>query len=143
MQIHRNPSHGAAKRLLTECNLPTSDLDAARFESFFGCGRKDDLNGIVGVELHGQVALLRSLAVAPGVRGTGCGRALVGEAERYAWAHGVKEIYLLTTTAENFFSALGYRRIERASVPEAIQNTSEFSGLCPSSSALMVKNLGG
>ena len=49
--------------------------------------------------------------------------------------------YLLTNTAERFFERLGYRRTDRENAPEAIRRTQEFSGLCPSSSALMVKAL--
>jgi amino-acid N-acetyltransferase len=77
------------------------------------------------------------------MRGRGCGRRLVAEAEQYAARNGVQSLYLLTTTAEEFFRRLGYVRIDRASAPEAIRQTSEFSGLCPSSSAVMMKALGG
>ncbi len=67
MNIHQHPSREAALRLLAQCNLPTSDRDPAKLDHFFGCGR-DEEKGIVGVELHGQVALLRSLAVAEEAR---------------------------------------------------------------------------
>jgi amino-acid N-acetyltransferase len=48
---------------------------------------------------------------------------------------------LLTTTAEDFFRALGYARIARELAPEAIRTTREFSSLCPASSVVMVKRL--
>jgi amino-acid N-acetyltransferase len=54
---------------------------------------------------------------------------------------GAREIYLLTTTAERFFERLGYARVQREAAPVAIQQTQEFSTLCSSSSALMVKRL--
>jgi len=139
MRIHRQPREIVAKRLLAECNLPTSDLESQHFEHFFGCGQPENPEGVVGLEIHGAVALLRSLAVAENSRGMGCGRALVAEAERHAWTQGVREVYLLTTTADRFFSDLGYQRVERDSAPEAIRNTKEFSSLCPSSSTFMVK----
>jgi N-acetylglutamate synthase-like GNAT family acetyltransferase len=142
LHIHRHPAEAAAKRLLAECHLTSSDLEPRHFEHFFGCGDEDSPQGVVGLELHGPAALLRSLAVAEKARGKGCGRELVAKAERYAWSQGVKEIYLLTTTAEQFFSMLGYRRAERESAPEEIRATKEFSALCPSDSVFMVKRRG-
>jgi amino-acid N-acetyltransferase len=142
-RIHRRPAAAAAMRLLAECGLPTADLEAGHFEHFFGSGERNAPEGVVGLELHGPCALLRSLAVAERSRGKGCGRELVAEAERYAWSQGVEEVYLLTTTTERFFSALGYRRAERESAPAEIRATKEFSTLCPSDSVFMVKRRGG
>lgn len=143
MYIYQSPPEAKVRELLAVCNLATSDLQAARFEHFFGCGREDAPSGVIGVELQGKVGLLRSLAVDEATRGRGCGRRLVAEAEQYAARNGVQSLYLLTTTAEEFFRRLGYVRIDRAAAPEAIRQTSEFSGLCPSSSAVMMKALGG
>jgi amino-acid N-acetyltransferase len=36
---------------------------------------------------------------------------------------------------------MGYRRVDRAEAPPSIQSTREFAGLCPASSAFMVKRL--
>jgi len=87
------------------------------------------------------VALLRSLAVNSKCRGRGCGTALVAQAELFAQSQGVREIYLLTTTAQRFFERLGYARVLREGAPGAIQRTQEFSTLCSSGSAFMVKRL--
>lgn len=129
------------RRLLAEAELPAADLTGAHFEHFFGCGAEEAPQGVVGVEIHGTQALLRSLAVEPAVRGRGCARALVERAERHARARGVRRMYLLTTTAADFFARLGYKRLGRDEAPEAIRATREFSALCPASSALMVKEL--
>lgn len=141
MHIHPHPPAARVRELLAACNLPTADLEAADLEHFFGCGRAEAPGGVVGVELHGAAGLLRSLAVEQSARGRGCGRRLVAQAEAHARQHGVRSLYLLTTTAEAFFRALGYARIERERVPDAIRGTAEFSRLCPSSSAVMVKQL--
>jgi amino-acid N-acetyltransferase len=50
-------------------------------------------------------------------------------------------MYLLTNTAEKFFSRRGYQRIARGEVVSAIECTREFKELCPESSAVMVKAL--
>ena len=96
---------------------------------------------MVGLELFGEVALLRSLAVASSRRGSGLGSRLVAHAERHARDQGVQSLFLLTTTAEKFFLRRGYTRIPRDEAPAAIKGTREFSGICPASSAFMVKNL--
>ena len=141
MNIHPRPAEAKVRHLLQSCGLPISDLETARFEHFFGCGDEDDPKGVVGVELYGDVGLLRSLAVDGAARGHGCGTQLVAEAEKHARANGVRMLYLLTTTAERFFASLGYAKVERSSVPDAIRRTQEFSTLCPVSSIVMVKPL--
>jgi amino-acid N-acetyltransferase len=141
MDIIAHPSESAAKRLLVESDLPTADITTTHLRHFFFCGPGPGLEGLVGLELYGEVALLRSLAVTPNRRGSGLGSRLVEHAERYARDRGVKSLYLLTTAAEAFFLRRGYTRLAREKAPEAIRNTTEFGGICPLSSALMVKNL--
>jgi amino-acid N-acetyltransferase len=141
MRMFRYPPEPLVKSLLTESQLPTADLSPEKLEHFFGCGTADMLKGVVGLEIYGTVALLRSLAVAPAYRGSGCGKALVAEAERYAQSKRVTELYLLTMTAERFFERLGYTRSVRENAPEAIRQAKEFSDLCPSSSVFMAKVL--
>jgi amino-acid N-acetyltransferase len=141
VNIDQNPSALHVGQLLAACDLPVSDLSSEHLEHFFACGAAGAPQGVVGVELYGRVALLRSLAVAPEYRGMGCGRALVAKAESYARLRGVTQLYLLTTTAWRFFERLGYALAARESAPEEIRRTREFSALCPSSAALMVKAL--
>jgi amino-acid N-acetyltransferase len=80
--------------------------------------------------------------VSPMTRGKGYGGALVAEIEAYAQQLGVRELYLLTNTAEAFFTRHGYSLLDRADVPEAIRQTAEFSNLCPASAACMHKRIG-
>lgn len=131
----------AVKRLLSEAELPADDLTEAHLEHFFVRGPADAPQGVVGLELYPPAALLRSLAVAPAVRGRGVGSGLLADAEQYARRHDVKDIYLLTTTAERFFARAGYERVARESAPPAIRDTDEFATLCPATSALMRKRL--
>jgi amino-acid N-acetyltransferase len=141
MDIFASPDESAVKQLLSESSLPIEDITAQHLLHFFGCGSGLELEGLVGLELYGDVALLRSLAVASSKRGTGLGSGLVAHAERHAREQGVQSLYLLTTTAEQFFLRRGYARIPRDKAPVAIKSTSEFSGICPVSSAFMVKYL--
>lgn len=139
--VFREPAPAEVRRLVESAGLPADDLGEADLTHFFGCGTRDRPHGVVGLELLGSLALLRSLAVDVVARGSGSGRALVAAAEQHARGHGVGSIYLLTTTATAFFERLGYARLDRQTVPPAIQRTREFGDLCPASAVLMVKHL--
>ena len=142
MNLFRGPSELRSRDLLTACDLPTADLTPQHFDHFLGWGTADQLEGIVGVELFGIDALLRSLAVVTAARGKGVGKALVVGAEQYAQQNNVQTLYLLTNTAVPFFTRLGYATVSRTTAPEAIQRTPEFSNLCPDSTTFMMKALG-
>ncbi len=129
------------KQLLSACGLPTSDISPTSSLLFFGCHSDTRLVGVIGLEVYGPVALLRSLAVAPPHRSHGLGRSLVAFAEAHAASLGVESLYLLTSTAEAYFSKLGYASVSREDAPSAIKATTQFSDLCPASSALMSKRL--
>jgi amino-acid N-acetyltransferase len=141
IDISARPPLAGAVALLTSASLPVEDLTPAHCENFFFTGPGDAPTGLVGLELLGEVALLRSLVVSPQRRGQGEGRALLRHAETFARGRGVRTLYLLTTTAEPFFERQGYRRAERDSAPAAIRATREFAGICPASSAFMCRAL--
>ncbi len=139
--ISPNPSLAGAVRLLSSARLPVEDLTEAHCEHFFYAGPPQAPTGLVGLELFGDVALLRSLVVSEELRGKGAGAALLEHAGRHARARGVRELYLLTTTAEKFFEKHGFERAAREAAPAAISGTREFAGICPASSAFMVRRL--
>ena len=139
--IWPRPSLPAVVALLAAARLPTEDLTEGHCESFFFSGSSETPEGLVGLELFGDVALLRSLVVSEEQRGTGAGSRLLSHAEQHALSRGVRHLYLLTTTAEAFFSKRGYVRAERQAAPPAIRATREFAGICPASSAFMSKQL--
>jgi amino-acid N-acetyltransferase len=141
LTIGSRPSLGAAVQLLAAAKLPTEDLTVAHCEHFFFAGSPTEPTGLVGLEFFGDVALLRSLVVAADRRGAGEGAALLKHAEDHARSEGVRTLYLLTTTAESFFAKHGYRCATRESAPAAIRATREFAGICPASSAFMVRQL--
>ena len=139
--IQRVPLNPSAESLLAANGLPSSDLRGSAV-TLFGHAPENELLGIIGLEIYGPAALLRSLAVHDTRRGTGLGASLVAHAEQFAAQQGVSTLYLLTTTAAHFFERRGYSHIARDTAPASIAATSQFSGLCPSSSAFMRKSLG-
>ena len=68
-------SESKTKALLSACGLPTDDSSTGHFEHW--CGREDESSGVVGIEMYGSVALLRSLVEAESFRGIGCCQRLI------------------------------------------------------------------
>jgi amino-acid N-acetyltransferase len=139
--VRASPLRGAVAELLEDCGLPAADLEDAGMRHFFYAGSEKKPAGIVGVELCGENALLRSLAVRDGERGSGLGSRLVAHAENYAHSQGARAMYLLTTTAARFFAQRGYAAASREAAPEEIRKTTEFAEICPASSVCMTKRL--
>ncbi len=129
------------KALLSQNELPTADLDAARIDWLVAVDEGDDIKGLVGLERFGEAALLRSLAVVPEARRSGIGTQLVDDAEARALATDVQRLVLLTQTAEAFFAGRGYARIDRSIAPEAVKRSAEFQSLCPASAVCMMRQL--
>ena len=127
--------------LLETCGLPHDDLVPAHLRHFLVARDGDRVVGIVGLEPRGDAALLRSLAVAPERRNEGLGARLVDAIERHAGDNGIRTLYLLTTTAADYFDTRGYECIDRDALPEPIQQTEEAARLCPSSATCMRKSL--
>jgi amino-acid N-acetyltransferase len=140
-RIRERPPQSSVVALLEAEGLPAADLTEAHLQHFFFTGTDGAPSALVGLEIYREDALLRSLVVSAAARTQGLGSALVRHAEEYAAAHGVRTLYLLTTTAESYFAHRGYKRIDRAQAPPSIQSTREFASLCPASSAFMIKRL--
>jgi len=126
--------------LLFENNLPVSDLDEKK-TLFALMDRNNNIIGSGGLEYFGDTALLRSISVKKEWQGRGFGKQIRLELEKIAHQNGVRNIFLLTTTAKGFFEKEEYSVIDRSEVPLTIKETSEFSGICPSSAFVMRKQL--
>jgi len=127
--------------LLQTSDLSTEDITPEMLEHFLVAHVGNMLVGAAGVDVQGDAGLLRSVVVDENHRGTGIGKLLVEAAEEHARDAGVRELYLLTVTAENFFAGLGYRSVPREQAPPGVAAMEQFSSLCPSSSRFMVKAL--
>jgi len=131
----------AVRALLEDAGLPYQDLAPAHLRDFLVAAGGRSVLGIVGLERYGDNALLRSLVVRPESRFTGLGTQLADAVEEHASRAGVVTLYLLTTTASEFFERRGYEVIERSAAPPAVQKTTEFSSLCPSQAICMRRRL--
>jgi amino-acid N-acetyltransferase len=129
------------QQLLQRYDLPYQDLTPTQLSDFLLAWDGPRLAGAGGLEIYTENALLRSLVVDQGYRNHGLGAHLVHRLEEHACLCGVRRVYLLTTTAERFFTALGYKRTVRKAAPTALQATAEFRSLCPDTAVCMTRSL--
>ena len=134
----RTEDRMAIARLLREVGLPSEDF-APHLERFFVVTGGGQVLAAIGAEVAGEDALLRSLVVAPELRGRGWGDRLLAAIDAAAENGEVRRWWLLTTTAEAFFRKRGFRRAARDEAPPAIAATREFRELCPSLAACLVR----
>ena len=132
----------AVEALLTAAGLP---LDGAA-EAVACAGvialEQGVIIGAAALELYGEAGLLRSVVVAPDHRSTGVGRAVVAAAEALARVEGVRDLYLITETAIEWFPRLGYAPVARAVANEAVGASIEFTTVCRDKGVPMVRRLG-
>jgi amino-acid N-acetyltransferase len=125
---------------LAGASLPHEDLDPTAQE--FLVARDDGmLVGMIGLEAFGESALLRSLWVDPARRGEGLAALLCLRLRSLARSRGVADLFLLTTTARDFFEHAGFRVVDREAAPAKIRGSAQFQALCPSSATCMVRSL--
>ncbi|MEX2458435.1 MAG: HAD-IIA family hydrolase [Actinomycetota bacterium] len=127
---------GAVRGLLDEAGLYAGDIEA----------RVDDLlvartdAGVVGagaLEVSGQDGLLRSLAVAPERRGAAVGTHLVAALAARARDAGGTRLWLLTETAERFFTSLGFQRVGRGALPAELEASPSAGANCAETAVAM------
>ncbi|KAB1193933.1 GNAT family N-acetyltransferase [Haloferax sp. MBLA0076] len=146
MSDERVTLHPAESNLsYVESLLDANDLPSRDVRSKPDCFYVGDAGGkpigVGGIERYGPDGLLRSVVVESESRGKGLGTALCDALETEAQSEGIDTLYLLTTTAREFFADRGYEEIERTDPPATIQQTTEFDDLCPSTAVCMKKSL--
>lgn len=133
-------SDPALAAALSAASLPTDDIREDG-RSFFQFHYADVPVGYGGYELRGDNVLIRSLVVAESHRGFGLGTVAVNRLLLDAGLSGARSAYLLTTSAAPFFLRTGFVEIDRSSAPASILETRQAASVCPSSAALMMRDL--
>jgi amino-acid N-acetyltransferase len=128
------------KKLLIAAQLPHEDIHE-HLQNFLVARYNKMMVGAVGLEIYGTIGLLRSLVVSSVYQSKGVGRMLYERVIAYARIRGVKDMYLLTTTADKLFKKQGFVQVDREKMPDVIKKTDEFLHLCPASAICMRKNI--
>lgn len=111
--------------------LDHTDLVLARID-----GR---LVGASGIEQWGGEWLLRSVAVATEHRSSGIAELLVRDRLCMAQLGGATSVHLLTTGARGYFERFGFTAIERATLPKALQQSTQLAISACSTATAMVR----
>ena len=138
------PAQRADMPAVREC-LATAGLhdEVARDDlapSFYVLRNERGVAGTVALEVVGDDAILRSLAVDPEFRGAGYGWMLADMAVSQARWRGVRRIYLVTASASDFFAAkFGFRVVDRSTIAKQVASHEAFGR--PVSSQLVAMRL--
>jgi amino-acid N-acetyltransferase len=116
-----------------------TDQDVAERWGHYFVVREDDgrVVGVAGLEVYGEDGLLRSVAVDLDYRGQGLAASLVEAALARANRVQLRSVYLLTTTARDYFARHGFADCPREEAPAPIRESWEFRVGCPSTAAFM------
>jgi len=134
---------GAVETALRDSDLPLDGLRDQFGDGYAVAICEDRVIGVEGIEVHGNDGLLRSAAVVSSWRGKGVGDALTRDRIEWARRRGLRSIYLLTTTAGDYFPRFGFTAIHRDAAPDAVRKSREFSEACPSTALFMTLPLNG
>ena len=126
--------------LLEGAGLPYEDI-SEHWKTFLVAKVNGKIIGAIGLEILNDKALLRSLVVKNEFRNYGFGKELYNRCIELAKQNNIKEIGLLTTTAEGFFAKAGFEKVHKENIPPFIKSTKEFQVYCPSSSTIMIKTI--
>lgn len=127
--------------LLQSNNLPVEDISYNRQE-FWIYKAEHEIRAVCGIEQYGKYALLRSMAVKKEYQKQGIGSELYRNVLEAAGSLGVTCLFLLTTTAREYFSKHGWMSVSRMAVPSGLHQSKEFSSICPKSADCMMLVLG-
>lgn len=127
---------GAIKALLESTGLPTEGVDD-HWKTFLVARDGDRVVACGGAEAYQFAALIRSVAVLPEHRSHGIGRKIVRQLLDRLASRGLREFYLLTTTAEGYFKKRGFKPIDRDEVHPQLLSSREFQGACPDTAVCM------
>ena len=127
-------------QLLKENNLPWSDIELGK-QFFFIAKRENQIVGCIGIEVYESLGMLRSFSITESYKNNSLGKMLYNKLIEYCLDNELQKLYILTTTADKYFEKLGWKMIRRDVVPLIIQNSNEFSSICPSSAACMELSL--
>lgn len=124
------------EQLLVSNQLPTAGI-ADHWKTFIVARDDGVVVGCAGSEAYQFVALIRSVAVAESHRSRGVGRRIVRQLLDRLSCRGIREFYLLTTTAQDYFAKRGFKPIDRDEIHPQLLASAEFQGACPDTAVCM------
>jgi UDP-N-acetylmuramate: L-alanyl-gamma-D-glutamyl-meso-diaminopimelate ligase len=116
------------RNLLERSGLVEEPARDEQAQAFYVLRNEQGLVGAVALDVMGDDAVLRALAVDPEFRGAGYGWMLADMAVSQARWRGVRRIYLLTESASDFFAAkFGFRVVDRSTLSKLVAASETFT----------------
>ena len=140
IQPARNSQLPQVSALLASQQLPVNDFDPS-LKGFWLASHNNSLVATAALEVYGHYGLLRSVATDPAYRNRGAAAALTAQLLEEARLQGLSAVYLVTTSAKDYFAGKGFREADRATLPEAILQSGQLQSVCPASATVMVKEI--
>ncbi len=114
--------------LLSQVQLPHDGVAENLGDFLVARDESSRLIATIGIERHGNTALLRSAAVAPEYQGCGIGSRLTEHLLEQATNNGMERVVLLTTTASEFFARrFGFCETSRTAFDKELTASSEWN----------------
>jgi amino-acid N-acetyltransferase len=132
----------AVRALLASSDLPVEGLEEQFGEGYAVAVADGAIVGAEGIEVYDDAGLLRSAVISPAWRGKGVGDALTRDRIDWSRRRGLADLYLLTTTASDYFPRFGFAAVDRDAAPAGIRGSREFTTACPASAVFMHLPLG-
>ena len=136
----RPDDYDAIVTLLDQYDLPASDC-GEHLDNFIVVEHDDSIVAVGGYEEAGDFGLIRSFAVDERFTGQRIAETIFTRLTSKATQSGKTHFYLLTTTASQYFTRLGFMVCDRDTVPDVIRATKQFNDLCPASATVMMRPL--
>lgn len=131
------PEHRAeVEVLLQQAGLSTMGLDSAYAQGWVALSGARVV-GFLTADQVGEAALVRSLAIDPGWRRQGVAARLLARCKRDWRAQGVRQLWLLTETAVDWFTQQGFQQVTREELPVCWQSHPLVKSVCASSADVM------
>ena len=131
----------SVEALLKSVKLPTDGV-SANLSDFLVARADGRVIGCVGLEVYGDTAILRSLAVDPARQRGALGTLLAEEILDRARSKRVTRVVLLTETAEGFFARkLGFEVVARDTVADSARQSWQFTGAVCQSATCMSRDI--
>ncbi len=126
--------------LVHTVNLPRDGVEEA-LEHFWVARQDGQVVGTVGLEVYGDLRTVTLVGRHPGVAGPCSGTGVDDTALSYLMSRQFRVVYLLTTTAEQFFRRRDFLVVARTTVPGSVQQSVEFQSACPDTATCMARNV--
>lgn len=117
------------KSILEASSLATAGVED-NWKTFIVAKDGEKVVACGGAEAFQFAALIRSVAVRPESRSQGIGRKIVRQLLDRLASRGIREFYLLTNDAEEYFRKRGFKTIDRDEVHPQILMSPQFSDSC-------------